>query len=914
MWLIGTVLGLIIGGSIDGLLLLPGAVAGGLVGWWLSGRVQAARQPEARILDRLNRIEAQMAALQEELRLLKRRGQSEESIPDVPRPLTESLSHSTQAVVEATATSPQRHDREKIAEAEAEARQPAPMQAAEQDKAFDTEPLPKDAPAIEMPTWLKRLWEGNPLAKIGIALLFFGIASGLKLAAEYGLVPVPLRLFLAAALGVGLIVFGVAKVRDSARPQHRTFGLAIQGGGFALLYLVGYFMLARYAMIGEGMAFGLFALIGVACVLMAARQDGPALAVLGLSGAFLAPVLAGGRADSPLGLFSYFALLNAFILGVDWFRSWRVLNAAGFILTLVVGMAWAMDGYEERHYLVTQCFLVLFLVAYSAMPVATALLRAPGLQGWQDGMLLFGTPLIGAFLQTRLMESVEYGLAWSALLGALWYFALWALLIRRLEPEIRLVERSHLGIAIALLTVSVPLAFGAQVTSAFWAAEGTAVLRFGVRTNRTLAQGTGLAMQLAAGIALILGWHHLGHRLPVANDAMLGAFLLALAGLVSARLLRSLEAVTKLHPAIPFVWAMAWWLGAGLSEIERFAPSEHHAPYGLLFVATTVAGLEGLSRLWSWPQARAGAILLLVGMYVAAMLTMGRGGHPFAGLMVLALPLAVALHYLLLAAHEKSKNAPLVQLRHLGAWWLVLVVLPIECSWHGGKLAPGVQLWPFMAWGIVLAAGIALPLFGKDRVWPFSSPSAGYVPVGISLPAAGLAILLAWGNTHLTGSTGTLALPYLPLLSFFDITVLAGLAALLLLARTDDAGYRQLAYGIVLALGFLWLSALAGRIAHHWGGIPFEFSSMMRSTLFQAVLTLLWTAMAIATMIAGSRHARREVWFGGFGLLGIVGAKLLLFDAAGRGTLTWTGTLIGVALLVLAASYFAPIPPKPNRE
>jgi uncharacterized membrane protein len=45
-------------------------------------------------------------------------------------------------------------------------------------------------------------------------------------------------------------------------------------------------------------------------------------------------------------------------------------------------------------------------------------------------------------------------------------------------------------------------------------------------------------------------------------------------------------------------------------------------------------------------------------------------------------------------------------------------------------------------------------------------------------------------------------------------------------------------------------------------------------------------------------------------LLGVVGGKLLLVDAAGAGTLAWTGTLLGVALLVLAAGYFAPLPPK----
>ena len=113
-----------------------------------------------------------------------------------------------------------------------------------------------------------------------------------------------------------------------------------------------------------------------------------------------------------------------------------------------------------------------------------------------------------------------------------------------------------------------------------------------------------------------------------------------------------------------------------------------------------------------------------------------------------------------------------------------------------------------------------------------------------------------------------------------------------------------------MALAFLWLSALSGRIAHHFGGVPFELSALLASSRFQAVLTLFWTVTAIATMIHASRRHLREQWFAGFALLAVVGGKLLLFDASGRGTATWTLTLIGVALLVLAASYFAPLPPR----
>lgn len=192
-----------------------------------------------------------------------------------------------------------------------------------------------------------------------------------------------------------------------------------------MLYLVGYFMLTRYAMIGQGPAFAAFAALGVGCVALAARQDGPVLAVLGLSGAFLAPVLAGSETQTPLPLFLYFTLLNVFILGVDWFRAWRVLNIAGFVFTLAVGMVWAIGNYHPPHYVVTQVFVILFLAAYSAMPVATTIFRAPGSAGWQDGMLLFGAPLVGCFLQAQLVGDTPYGLAWSALAGSLWYFMLW---------------------------------------------------------------------------------------------------------------------------------------------------------------------------------------------------------------------------------------------------------------------------------------------------------------------------------------------------------------------------------------------------------------------------------------------------------------------------------------------------------
>ncbi|MBL8420352.1 MAG: DUF2339 domain-containing protein [Dechloromonas sp.] len=923
----GALVGLLLGSAIGGEFSVLGAIAGALVGGYFFRSRQPARMTSGELEQRLLELEKNLAEQRSQLEMLRRLVTPGESIAAPPiTPTAEPAPPPSATTARDTTVSlpvPGQDPWGRWVDLDAllEPRKPSSGSGAEaprsEPETANARPDPMaaylkatlgiDGDRLAVPGWLKWFWETNPLAKIGIVLLFFGVASGLRLAIDHGLLPVPVRLIATAVAGIGLIALGMAKARVA---RHRVFGLALQGGGFALLYLIGYFMLTRYTMIGQGLAFAAFAALGVGCLALAARQDGPALAVFGLSGAFLAPVLAGGNTQTPLPLFLYFTLLNAFILGVDWFRAWRVLNIAGFVFTLAVGMAWAIGNYHPPHYLVTQAFVVLFLAAYSAMPVATALFRAPGSAGWQDGMLLFGTPLVGCFLQAQLVGDTAYGLAWSALAGSLWYFMLWGLIVRRAGSGPPVIAYAHFGIAAFLATIAVPLAFDAQVTSAFWAAEGAAVLWFGVRTRRAIAQGTGLLMQLAAGAALLLGWPALHQGLPVANDAVLGAAIVVTAGLFSTRVLRRIEGATPVPSELPLGWAALWWFATGFAEISRCAPWALQPSYHLLFVAASVVAVDGLSMLWRWPQLRAASLLLTVAAVLAAFVTVVRAGHPFAGFMAFALPLALVLHQMLLAADEKRGNPFFQPVRHVGGWWLLLASLVLEAAWQAEHHAQPPHFWAFVAVTTLLAASIALVAWGKKRgLWPFAVAEARYVPLGVFPALAGLVVLLPLGNVTLSGSDG-LNWPYLPLFNAFDATQLAAAASLLLLAGLLKPEERRVLRGVVVAIAFVWLSALAARIAHHWGGVPFAAGPLLRSTLFHALLTLLWTVTAIATLILASRRGLRMVWFGGITLLGIVGAKLLLFDATGRGTLTWAATLIGVALLVLAAGYFAPLPPE----
>jgi len=128
----------------------------------------------------------------------------------------------------------------------------------------------------------------------------------------------------------------------------------------------------------------LVALTGALAVL----QDSKSLAIFGIVGGFMAPVLMSTGSGSHVMLFSYYALLNAGILFIAWFRAWRELNVLGFIFTFVVSAFWGHQYYQPAYFATTEPFLILFSV-YVAISILFAHRQPPKLKGFVDGPLVF---------------------------------------------------------------------------------------------------------------------------------------------------------------------------------------------------------------------------------------------------------------------------------------------------------------------------------------------------------------------------------------------------------------------------------------------------------------------------------------------------------------------------------------------
>ncbi|RYZ69246.1 MAG: DUF2339 domain-containing protein, partial [Lysobacteraceae bacterium] len=171
---------------------------------------------------------------------------------------------------------------------------------------------------------------GNVPVKIGMLVLLAGVASLLKYASDQGWLTMPIELRLAgiSAAALGGLVFGWKQRLDK-----RAFALALQGGAIGVLLLTVFAAFKLHGLLPAAAALGLSVVLIAGLGVLAVAQDSKTLAVLGILAGFMAPIWLSTGSGNHVALFSYYAVLNAAILAIAWWRPWRVLNLLGFAFT-----------------------------------------------------------------------------------------------------------------------------------------------------------------------------------------------------------------------------------------------------------------------------------------------------------------------------------------------------------------------------------------------------------------------------------------------------------------------------------------------------------------------------------------------------------------------------------------------------
>jgi uncharacterized membrane protein len=534
-----------------------------------------------------------------------------------------------------------------------------------------------DSPAPE-PSFLSRLLAGNIVAKLGVVILFFGVGFLLKFAYDYGMMPPELRVLGTAAAAAAMFFIGWR-----LQAKRRLYGLILQGGASGLAYLDCFFALKTYGFISPTIGFALFTALGVATTFTAVRQDAVVLAVLGLVGAFLAPILASTGKGSHVLLFSYYLLLNLFILGVSWFKSWRVLNLTGFIFTFIVGLLWGMQFYRPELFNSVEPFVLAFFAIYVVIPVLFATRQPPELKGLVDGTLVFGVPAAVAVMQAGLVRNMEYGLAFSAA-GAAGVYALLAFVMHRRET-MRLLAETYAALSLGLATLAVFFGFDAYPTFAIWTLEGSAIIWVGLRQNRPLARAFGMLVQLAGAVLFLTEYATLARSHPVLNDAVYGCVFVTVAGLFTARLLRShaerLGTWEAELDTVALLWAAAWWSLGGLDALHHGVSAKlWPASMALFFTASALVAEVSGSRL-QWATLRRLGLALPLALLVATAAKANISHDPLSDLGLFAWPIGFAAAFWIIHRQERDGIALGARPAYAATWILLAALATWEEVW-----------------------------------------------------------------------------------------------------------------------------------------------------------------------------------------------------------------------------------------
>ena len=423
------------------------------------------------------------------------------------------------------------------------------------------------APVISLEERLGTRWAvwvgGLALALGGLLLVRYSI--------EQGLIGPELRITLGALLAV--LMAGAA---EYLRRHERSLGLPrttaahipsiLTSAATVVAFGTAYAAHALYQLIGPGPAFVLLGAIGIAAML-AAAVHGPAVAGVGLVGAFAAPALVTTSSPSPWPLVLYLAVIAATAYALARLRSWLWLAAT--VVAGVCGWGVLMLHPPAGHFIsawtpaaMTHALLQLALAA-GVMAIEPYLGRddATALPDWISTAALAAlTVLILAVLAAAVPDNTGFATFGLIAIGIL---AVTALVSAPAAGAALLAGVVMLG----TLLVWPGLREGAGLQPPFMREAGE-VLRLPAHVSSFLV----FAALVPLGLGLETTWRlQRGARLPMPTAALLatGATLPALLALVIAYL-----RVTQFDHSIRFALAGAVLAALFAVATELFANAE----------------------------------------------------------------------------------------------------------------------------------------------------------------------------------------------------------------------------------------------------------------------------------------------------------------------------------------------------
>jgi len=331
---------------------------------------------------------------------------------------------------------------------------------------------------------------------LGIIIMVLGVGYFLKYSFDRNWIGPAGRVSMSYTVGLACLAGGEL----ARRKLTHMFGLYLTGGGIAVLYFSTFAAFQIYSLLNHITAFGIMIMVTALACALSLFYDVMWLAVLGLIGGFLTPVILSTGVDNQAALMIYMVILNAGILTIAFFKRWPLLSHLGLVGTWVLFSGWYFKYYDESKFWLTILFLNIFFMIYAAVPFAYYFIRerTEKLTGFAltipNSFIALGYSyvMIEAYLSKSAVSvaTIGYTSVFAAMAGYLYRKHR-----ENLEPFILLLAK-----ALVFLVITVPLLLSANWITVFWAIQAAGILWAALRLKNKWLYGGGLALlAIAAG-------------------------------------------------------------------------------------------------------------------------------------------------------------------------------------------------------------------------------------------------------------------------------------------------------------------------------------------------------------------------------------------------------------------------------
>lgn len=761
--------------------------------------------------------------------------------------------------------------------------------------------------------------KGNPVAKVAIIILFFGLSYLLKYSIDHSLLSPEIRIMGTLALGITLLVIGWR-----LRVKNELYAIILQGGAIGVLYFTLFAAFKLYELVPMLLTFALLVIVCIASVMFAVFQRAISLAIIACVGGYLAPILLSKGDGNHIALFSYYLLISSAILAISFWQSWRKLNIIGFIFTFIVALAWGIRGFHVSFYPECQVFIFANMLIYGVLAVLLSVrnTKKEDYQQLFDLILFFSTPLIAYGFQFSITWQWEFGPAFSALGFGLFYLLGSFAVLSIWHSKAKQLALYGLAIGLGFSNLAVPLALTANSTALVWLIEGTIISYFALQQKQ-------FRFALIGVLVVTLG---ILSTLTISASVLNNISFITTYGISSIVILfnaclwhhyRTVNTNTDIIKIIFIIVAIIYWSIWIMSGTYRLSYSSFAIIEKFIIGYLIAAWIWfAIGRRINWAILQYSIIAIWPVTFLALISKILIQSHIYSVGIWSVSWLAVyasCYGYLYINQHNENfkKIARVIPFLHISLLWMLLVSIFYEISGLLSSLPWGFGV---VNLSVIISAlsFIILVVFilQKCNCFPMTCFNKIYWTIGLAPIALFTFCYLIVGLY----SSGVIAYwVYIPFINPLEESAAFALIMLTVwlhysiqaLSQNHSTGKMPIYMLIfIISLTFLWGNSIILRSLSQWLSISWSSYSLWHNNIVQIAFSLIWTLAAVILVTIANRYLIRSAWFAGAVIQGIVVVKLVFVDSVELAGLMRAFAFIGVALLMLVIGYLAPLPPK----